>query len=56
MLAIKRETAYIGEEEEEADDDDEILEADAESSVDDQYQAGFDRDIPDEEPSDDFML
>ena len=53
MLAIQRETDYIGEEEGEADDDEEILEADPESNVDDQYHAGFDRDMHDEESNDD---
>ena len=53
MLAIQRETDYIGEEEEEADDDEEISEAEPKSSVDDQYHAGFDTDLLDEEPSND---
>ena len=53
MIAIQRETNFIGEEEEEDDDDAEISEAYPESNADDQYHAGFDRDIFDEESSDD---
>ena len=45
MLAIQRETDYIGEEEEEADDDEEISDADPETSVNDRYHAGFDTDV-----------